>query len=100
MTIKKKKDGSSMIISVSGQMDTVTAPELDAVVDNELDGITDLTLDFDGLTYSSSAGLRVILKAQKKMNRQGKMKVINVSREVMELLGVPGFVDFLTIVPA
>lgn len=100
MTIKKKKEGSAMVISVSGQMDTVTAPELDKIVDTELDGITDLTLDFDGLTYSSSAGLRVILKAQKKMNRQGKMKVIHVSREIMELLDVTGFVDFLTVEPA
>ena len=100
MQISIHDEGSVRTITVSGRMDTVTAPELDAVVDNELDGITDLTLDFDGLTYSSSAGLRVILKAQKKMNRQGKMKVINVSREVMELLEVTGFVDFLTIVPA
>ena len=97
MTINKTANGSALTIAVEGRLETTTAPELDAVVKNELDGVTELVFDFAKLDYVSSAGLRVLLTAQKKMNAQGSMKVINVNEIISEIFDVTGFSDILTI---
>ena len=97
MTIKKEQNGSALLLSLEGRLDTTTAPELEAVFKTSLLDITALTLDFAELVYLSSAGLRVILAAQKQMNNQGKMVVKNVSEAIMEIFEVTGFVDILTI---
>ena len=97
MTINKTKKGTELTIEVSGRLDTLTAPELDTVIKNELDSITKLILDFKELRYISSAGLRVLLSAQKTMNEQGNMTVKNVNDIVMEVFEVTGFADILTI---
>lgn len=97
MRINKIKNDNSLTIAVEGRLETTTAPELEAVVKSELDGINDLTFDFSGLDYISSAGLRVILTAQKKMNTQGKMKIAGANEIVMEIFEVTGFDDILTI---
>lgn len=97
MTITKSQDGSSMVLALEGRLDTTTAPMLEAEVRGSLDGITDLTLDFSALEYISSAGLRVILAAQKIMNKQGGMKITGVSDEIMEVFDITGFSDILTI---
>lgn len=78
-------------------MDTATAPELEAVPDDMLPGANELVFDFERLEYISSAGLRVILKAQKAMSRQGSMKLIHVPTAVMEIFDITGFTDILTI---
>ena len=97
MTIQKKKDGASLTVSLEGRLDTLTSPELDAVLKAELPGVTDLTIDLASLEYVSSAGLRVLLSAQKVMNAQGKMTVKNVNETIMEIFDVTGFSDILTI---
>ena len=85
-----------MNIAVSGRIDTRTAPELEEVV-RSLDEITDLTFDFKDVQYISSAGLRVILIAQKTMNKQGSMTIRNVSSEIMDIFEVTGLSDLLNI---
>lgn len=97
MTINKIKNGSSLTLAVAGRLETLTAPELENVIKEELAGITDLVFDLSALEYISSAGLRVLLVAQKIMNRQGKMKVIGANEIVLEVLEVTGFTDILTI---
>lgn len=97
MTIDKKQDGNDLTLVLSGRLDTTTAPQMEAVVKESLEGIKNLTLDFTELTYVSSAGLRVLLTAQKKMNAQGKMRVIGVSEQIMEIFEVTGFSEILTI---
>ena len=97
MTIHKTKNGTSLLLAVEGRLETTTAPELEAVLKNELDGVTDLTLDFAALDYISSAGLRVLLSAQKRMNAQGTMKVVHVNEIVHEVFEITGFSDILTI---
>jgi anti-sigma B factor antagonist len=97
MTINKKQNGNSVIYSVEGRLETTTAPELESVLKQELDGVADLTFDFEKLDYISSAGLRVILFAQKKMNTQGTMKVINSNEIVKEIFEVTGFTDIITV---
>jgi len=97
MEIKKEQNGSVLKILLSGRLDAVTAPELDKVVQNDLAGITDLTLDFSELVYVASAGLRVLLLAQKRMKKQGSMKLIHVSKDVKDVFDMTGFIDFLTI---
>ena len=86
-----------MTLALEGRLDTTTAPELEKVVTSELTGVTDLTLDFEKLEYISSAGLRVVLAAQKTMNRQGSMEIHNANEMVMEVFEVTGFTDILTI---
>ena len=98
MTIQKNKNGNALEIALEGRLDTTTAPQLEAELKQSLDGITELTMDFTGLDYISSAGLRVLLSAQKIMNKQGEMKVIHVSETIMEIFEVTGFSDILTIV--
>ena len=97
MTIEKTIDGSMAVFHITGMLDTETAPELEALLDSGLSGIDDLTLDFEALEYISSAGLRVILKAQKMMNAAGKMKIVHVNESVMEIFEITGFTSILTI---
>ena len=97
MTIDKKVNGTAMEIAIEGRLDTMTSPQLEEELKTSLDGITDLTFDFEKLEYISSAGLRVLLSAQKTMNKQGTMKIVHVSEPVMDVFDVTGFVDILTI---
>ncbi len=97
MTLNKTLNGSSLTIAVEGRLDTVTSPELEAFVSENLEGVTELTFDFTNLEYISSAGLRVLLSSQKKMNTKGKMKVTGVNETVNEIFEVTGFSDILTI---
>lgn len=95
MTIDKNLDGSTLNVAVGGRLDTQTAPELEAALDYE--GIEELVLDFSNLDYLSSAGLRVLLGAQKTMTKQGKMVIKNVNDTIMEVFEITGFADILTI---
>ena len=98
MTINKINEGSALTIKLEGRLETTTAPELEPVIKNELDGVTELVFDFTDLEYISSAGLRVLLSAQKKMSaQQGSMKVVNPNEIVCEVFEVTGFSDILTI---
>lgn len=97
MTITKVNAGSKLTIAIEGRLDTTTAPELEAELMGSIDGITDLLLDMAKLEYISSAGLRVLLGAQKIMNKQGSMVVSHVNDEVNEIFEVTGFSDILTI---
>lgn len=97
MTIEKNLSGNSLTLKLAGRLDTTTAPELETVVDSALAGVQELFLDMEALEYISSAGLRVILKAQKMMNTQGAMKLIHVNDTIMEVFDITGFVDILTI---
>jgi anti-sigma B factor antagonist len=97
MTIQKTRNETALTIALSGRLDTVTAPELEAVLNDALADVSELTFDFEKLDYISSAGLRVLLSAQKTMNRQGTMKVIHVNEMILEIFEVTGFSDILTI---
>ena len=97
MTIEKAVTGEALTIKVSGRLDTQTAPELENELDASLAGIKELTFDMTDLEYVSSAGLRVILKAQKAMNAQGSMKLTGVNDSIMEVFDITGFLDILTI---
>ena len=96
MKINKTENGSELLIAVVGRLDTTTSPQLDEEL-KSLNGIEKLVFDFKELEYISSAGLRVLLSAQKVMNKQGSMIVKNVSEEISEIFEVTGFVDILTI---
>ena len=97
MTITKTIAGDTLTILLEGRLDTTTAPALEKELGESLPGITDLTLDLKDLVYMSSVGLRVVLSAQKRMNKQGKMTVRNVCDDIMEVFEITGFVDLLTI---
>ena len=97
MTIEKAINGSAAVLKISGVLDTETAPGLEAVLDSELVGIDELTLDFEQVEYVSSAGLRVILKQQSRMNETGKMKIIHVNESVLEIFEITGFTSIMTI---
>ena len=97
MTIAKTQNGNELKISLEGRLDTITAPELEAELKSVISGVESLTLDFCNLEYISSAGLRVLLSAQKIMSNQGKMKVTNVNETIMEIFDVTVFSDILTI---
>ena len=97
MTIEKKISGEAVTLVVSGRLDTQTAPELENELDEVLSGVKELTFDMTNLEYVSSAGLRVILKAQKAMNMQGSMKLTGVNDSIMEVFDITGFLDILTI---
>ena len=92
-----KENEKELYIKVSGRLDTTTAPELEESIRENLEGTEALVLDFENLDYISSAGLRVLLSAQKIMNRQGNMVIKNANEEVMEIFEVTGFVDILNI---
>ncbi len=97
MTINKSMNGSELTIALEGRLDTTTAPQLEAELKAVLPGLTSLTWDMADLAYLSSAGLRVLLAAQRNMNKQGSMKVIHVNETIMDIFEVTGFVDVLTI---
>ena len=97
MTIEMKKNMEETILEITGRLDTTTAPVLDKTINEELKDVENLVLDLKGLEYISSAGLRVLLAAQKKMQKVGTMKLINVCEEVMEVFEMTGFADILTI---
>ena len=97
MTIEKIINGESATLAVGGRLDTQTAPELEKEVDAIVSGLKDLTFDMSNLEYVSSAGLRVILKAQKIMNVQGSMRLIGVNDSIMDVFDITGFLDILTI---
>ena len=97
MTIDKQINGNELTLSLTGRLDTTTAPELEAVIKENITGVTNLVMDFAGLEYLSSAGLRVILSAQKTMNKQGEMVIRNVNETINEVFEITGFIDILTI---
>ena len=97
MIIDKQLNGSELTLSLTGRLDTTTAPELEAVIKENITGVTNLVMDFAGLEYLSSAGLRVILSAQKTMNKQGEMVICNVNETINEVFEITGFIDILTI---
>ena len=97
MTIEIKKNQEETIIEIVGRLDTITAPSLDKTISEDVTDAKHLILDLKGMEYISSAGLRVLLGAQKKMQKIGSMKVINVCAEVMEVFEMTGFADILTI---
>ena len=97
MTIKKTITDASAALEIIGRLDTTTAPELEATIDGCVADIKELVLDCSALEYVSSAGLRVILKAQKLMNAQGTMKLTHVNETIMEVFDITGFADILTI---
>ena len=98
MTIDRTITGAAVTLEIIGRLDTTTAPELEATIDGCIAGIKELVLDCEQLEYVSSAGLRVILKAQKLMNAQGTMKLTRVNETIMEVFDITGFADILTIV--
>ncbi|MDO4746236.1 MAG: STAS domain-containing protein [Bacillota bacterium] len=97
MNIEKLIDKSVATLKITGRVDTTTAPEFEAAIDGCTEGLKELVLDCKALEYISSAGLRVILKAQKLMNTQGSMKLVNVNDTIMEVFDITGFADILTI---
>ena len=97
MTIKITRNGQDLIIMVEGRLDTTTAPELEKTICENLEGVETLVLDLENLVYISSAGLRILLSAQKKMQQLGNMIVKNVQADVMEVFEMTGFADILTI---
>ncbi len=97
MEIKKNFDGSALTVQLVGRLDAVTAFELDKDSQTTLNSVTDLTVDLADLEYISSAGLRTLLKIQRRMDKQGAMKIVNVRENVREVLDMTGFSNFLTI---
>ena len=97
MTIEIKKNAVETIIEIVGRLDTITAPALDKTINEDIGDAKNLVLDVKGMEYISSAGLRVLLGAQKKMQKIGSMKVKNVCTEVMDIFEMTGFADILVI---
>ena len=97
MTIDKQLNGSELTLTLNGRLDTTTAPELENAIKENIAGVTNLVMDFAGLEYISSAGLRVILSDQKTMNKQGEMVIRNVNETINEVFEITGFIDILTI---
>ena len=98
MEIKKSVENGKMVIALEGRLDTTTAPNLEAELKASIEGIQDLLFYFEALEYISSAGLRVLLSAQKIMSRQGEMKIKNASEEIKEVFELTGFMDILTVI--
>ena len=97
LNIQKEKNGNELTLALEGRLDTTTAPELESVVKNDINGISSLIVDMTKLEYISSAGLRVLLSAQKVMNSQGSMVIKNASDDIKEIFDVTGFTDILNI---
>ena len=97
MTLEIKKNAEETIIEIVGRLDTITAPALDKAINEDIGDVENLVLDVKGMEYISSAGLRVLLSAQKKMQKIGSMKVIHVCDEVMDVFEMTGFADILVI---
>ncbi|SHI46174.1 anti-sigma B factor antagonist [Pseudobutyrivibrio xylanivorans DSM 14809] len=97
LNIKDEKNGGDLIVELEGRLDTTTSPQLEEKINAVIDGVSKLTFDLKNLEYISSAGLRVLLSAQKVMNKQGRMVVNNPTEEVQEIFDVTGFSDIFTI---
>ena len=97
LNIIKTTENDALTVALGGRLDTTTAPQLESELNHSLDGVTALTLDMAQLDYISSAGLRVLLAAQKRMNQQGEMKLVHVNEIISEIFEVTGFTDILTI---
>ncbi|MBQ6430544.1 MAG: STAS domain-containing protein [Oscillospiraceae bacterium] len=97
MKITKIENGAALTVGLEGRLDTTTAPELEKELGASMGDASELTLDFAGLEYISSAGLRVLLSAHKTMSKKGGMKIVNANEIVMEVFDVTGFADILTI---
>ena len=97
LNIAKDKNGATFTIGLEGRLDTTTAPDLESVVKTDLEGVSELNVDMEKLEYISSAGLRVLLSAQKVMTRQGEMKIVHVNETILEIFEVTGFSEILTI---
>lgn len=97
MKIEIKRNAQEVIIEVEGRLDTITAPTLDNTINENIHDLETLILDFKGLEYISSAGLRVLLSTQKKMQKLGSMRVRSVREEIMDVFEMTGFADILTI---
>lgn len=97
MNINQAKEGTTLTITLDGRLDTMTAPKLEEILCTSTDDVEELILDLEKLEYISSAGLRVLLSAQKRMNKQGRMTVRKVKPEIMEIFEVTGFLDILNI---
>ena len=97
MTLNKNLDGTTLTIEIIGRLDTTTAPVLEEEITKSISGIKTLVLDFGQLEYISSAGLRVLLKSQKTMSKQGKMIIVNASETIREVFELTGFMDILTL---
>ena len=97
LNIRRNAENGKALFALEGRLDTVTAPDLEQALKDTLEGVTELTLDMEKLEYISSAGLRVLLAAQKKMNKQGKMKLIRVGETILEIFEVTGFNEILTV---
>ena len=97
LTIEKNADNNKLTISLKGRLDTTTAPSLESAFKSSLNGVTELIIDLKELVYISSAGLRVLLSAQKVMNKQGKMVVKNSNDDVRDVFDVTGFIDILNV---
>lgn len=97
MEIIKKTEGNAVIIGLVGRLDTTTSPQLEAELKTSLNDVTSLVFDMEKLEYISSAGLRVLLSAQKVMNKQGTMVIKNANSEIKEVFEITGFTDILTI---
>ena len=97
MNIIKNQEGTTLTVALEGRLDTVTAPQLEGDLRTAVNGVTELVFDLEKLDYVSSAGLRVLLSAQKVMNRQGSMVIRHVKPEIMDIFDVTGFVDILNI---
>lgn len=95
--IEQKMENNRMTVAIIGRVDTATAPELEKVIDRCDATVAEMIIDMEQVEYISSAGLRVILKAQKIMSRQGQLKLRNVNDTIMEIFDITGFVDILTI---
>ena len=97
LNLNVTKDGGTLCVAMEGRLDTVSSPELEECLREDLPGMTLLVLDFEKLDYISSAGLRVLLQAHKRMNGQGRMVLRNVGESILEIFEVTGFTEILTI---
>jgi anti-sigma B factor antagonist len=97
MNIISESNGEEFVLKVTGRLDTTSAPQLEAELKNGISGVKSLVIDFAGLEYVSSAGLRVLLATQKTMSKQGKMVIRNVNAEIMQIFNMTGFSDILTV---
>ena len=97
MKIEPNRDGGKLLVKLDGKLDAVTALELDKFMAKSLDGVTELTIDLKNLHYIASAGLRILLKTQKRMQLQGQMLVVNIQRDVRTIMEMTGFATLLTL---
>ena len=96
LNITDRREDNALTLALEGRLDTTTAPELETVLNEQLGDATELVFDMKELEYISSAGLRVLLSTQKRMNRRGSMKVVGVSETIMDIFEITGFCDILT----